>query len=179
MRGSVYRHKKDLKRRIKQLAYRLLTDYEGKNPVFIGVLNGGFMFMADLLRVLSHPPKRFTPLYPEVDFIRVKSYQGTETTGTVTLVSDIDLDVAGRDVVLIEDIVDTGQTLEYLKTHFERHNVTSLRTVSLLVKESRATVSHSIEYIGFTVKHDFLIGYGLDINDKMRSINHLREIREL
>ena len=176
MRGSVYRHRKDLKRRVKQLACQLLTDYRDKNPVFIGVLNGAFMFTADLLRVLSHPPIRFEPLCPEVDFIRVKSYQGTETTGTVHLVSDINLDVTGRDVVLIEDIVDTGQTLDFLKNHFAHHDIKSLATVALLMKNSRATVSHSIEYIGFLVNKDFIVGYGLDIDHKMRSINHLRVI---
>jgi hypoxanthine phosphoribosyltransferase len=173
--GSLHKTDRAIAQRVRDIASKILKDYADKDPVLIGILNGAFMFMADLVRALSHPTgqsKRYrTPLYPEIDFIKVNSYDHTQSTGTVNLVSDLTTAIEGRHVIIVEDIVDTGLTLKYVKNYLASYKPASIGVAALLVKKN-----HDVDYSGFAVGDKFVFGYGLDVNGKMRSIHELRAL---
>jgi len=173
--GSLHKTDRAIAQRVRDIASKILKDYADKDPVLIGILNGAFMFMADLVRALSHPTgqiKRYrTPLYPEIDFIKVNSYDHTQSTGTVNLVTGLTTAIEGRHVIVIEDIVETGLTLQYVTEYLCRQNPASISVAALLVKKN-----HAVEYSGFSAGENFVFGYGLDVNGKMRSIHELRAL---
>ena len=172
---SLQKTDRAIAQRVRAIASQILKDYADKDPILIGILNGAFMFMADVVRALSHPTgqtKRYqTPLYPEIDFIKVNSYDHTQSTGTVNFVSGLTTVIEGRHVIIIEDIVDTGLTLKYIKRYLSSYKPASISVAALLVKND-----HDVEYRGFSVGDDFLFGYGLDVNGEMRSIYELRAL---
>lgn len=152
-----------IQERVSELGEELSRDYRGKSPILIGVLNGSFMFCGDLFREIT--------IDCEIDFIKISSYKdGKETTGDIELLKDIDAHLAGRDVVLVEDIVDSGYSIRYLKNLVLKQDPQSLRFVSLLVKDGAVKVPYEIDYVGFHIPNKFVVGYGLDYAQKLRNL---------
>jgi hypoxanthine phosphoribosyltransferase len=151
--------------RIAELGAQISADYGDRTIVLVGVLKGSFMFMADLARHISSPVR--------VEFIGTKSYEGATTSGQVQLTKDLDKPVEGADVLLVEDIIDTGLTLNYLKHLLLQRNPRSLKTVAFLDKPSRRKIEVDGDYIGFTIDDKFVIGYGLDFEQEYRNLPDL------
>jgi hypoxanthine phosphoribosyltransferase len=148
---------------VSRLAAEIARDYKGKHPLLIGVLKGAFVFMSDLVRLLDFPL--------DLDFIRLSSYvRGTRTSGRVRVVHGLHSPVRGRHVLVIEDIVDTGLTTAFLLDYLGKKEPASVRLCALTDKPSRRQVPVSIDYLGFTVPAKFLVGYGLDYDEKYRNL---------
>lgn len=158
--------------RVRGLATEIVQDYvhNGRPLSVIVVLKGASFFAVDLLKHLD--------LLVHVDFLQASSYTGTGSTGEVTLHKDINMPVSGTDVLLVEDIVDTGLTASWLKRHLEGHNPASLRLCTLLDKPSRRTVPVDIDYTGFVIEDEFVLGYGLDYNEAYRNLSAIYVARE-
>jgi hypoxanthine phosphoribosyltransferase len=156
-----------LERRVAELAVEIRRDFGPGQPVhFVAVLKGAFMFLADLVRAVEGPSS--------LDFIAVSSYGSrTSTSGEVRLLKDLDRSLEGRDVVIVEDIVDSGLTLSYLQEILQARNPKSLRTACLLSKPSRRKVDVRVEYIGFTIEDRFVVGYGLDFDERFRNLPYI------
>lgn len=153
--------------RCKELAAQIEADYQkrGQVPVIVGLLKGSVPFMAELI-------KRFT--FPcEIDFMSVSSYDGTESIGDVRIDKDMDLSCKGREVLIVEDIVDTGRTLREVKKLLKRKGAANVKVVSLLDKPERRVVEIEADYIGFRVPDEFVVGYGLDYNQKYRNLPYI------
>ena len=164
--------KEEIQSKITDIATIINNDYANKDPIFIGVLNGSFMFMADLLRKIK--------LNCEVDFIKISSYaDATRTSGTVRLIKDISADINGRHVIIVEDIVDTGLTVRFLKRRMQDSGTLSVEFISLLFKETEASVGVKIKYVGFNIPNKYVVGYGLDYAQKLRSLESIYTMREL
>jgi len=157
--------RQQIEAKIGELAAAIERDYRDKNPLLVGVLKGSFIFLADLVRALSLPL--------EIEFVRLSSYIGRDTSGQVEVVQDVRTSIEGRHVLVVEDIVDTGLSLNFLLEHLRRKNPASLKLCALLDKPSRRRVSLSIDYLGFTIPDRFVVGYGLDYDEKFR---HLPDI---
>ena len=153
-----------LQRRIAELGEALSADYAGKDLVLICILKGGVTFLTDLMRHIAVPH--------EIDFMAISSYGSgqRESTGAVRLILDLKTDIAGRDVLIVEDIVDTGQTMDYLLRLFRAREPASLRVCTLLNKPSRRTVEVVLDYVGFDIPDEFVLGYGLDFDEKYRNL---------
>ena len=153
--------------RIRELAVEIERDYPGNDPIhLICVLKGGFIFVSDLVRAMG---PRIT-----MDFIALSSYaKGTTSSGEVRLVKDLDTALSGRDVIIVEDIVDTGLTLSYLQEILRARGPRSLRTACLLSKPSRRKIDVVVEYIGFTIEDHFVVGYGLDYAERYRNLPYI------
>ncbi len=173
--NNIQIHKKDfeilleneiISKRTRLLGIQLNVDYESRCPIFIGVLNGCFLFMADLLKEVE--------LDCEVAFIRVASYQGTTSTGNIKETFGLPKDLAGRDVIIVEDIVDTGLTLQYLLENVHAQNPSSVAVCSLLYKPA-ALLSpiKELTYIGFEIPNEFVVGYGLDYDGLGRNLKDI------
>lgn len=159
----------DIQKRVKELGEMISKNYADKPLVMIGILNGAFIFMADLARQISLPV--------EIDFVRVSSYgDHSYSSGKISFTKDIELDIAGKDVLLVEDIVDTGRTIARLQEIFSQRNPHSLKICTLIDKTERRETKVAIDYYGFTVDHGFLVGYGLDYAEQHR---HYPEIHHL
>ena len=177
--GALIQTDRAIVQMVRCIAFSILKDYAGKDPVLIGVMNGSFMFMADLVRALSHPidTEETRPMYPEVDFIKVNSYDHTHSTGTVNRISGLSSSIENRHVIVVEDIVDTGMTLENVKDYLFSKNPASVSVAALLVKHHdnrSAELEHHVAYTGVHIGDDFVFGYGLDVSGQMRSLNELR-----
>ena len=157
-----------IQKRVKEIAIKLTSKFKDKKPIFIGVLNGSFIFISDLVRNLN--------INCEIDFIKVSSYKGQNTTGTVKLLKDISADITNRDVVIVEDIIDSGLTIEFLVKRLKGASPKSISIVTLLLKPDIARLSLPIDIIGFEIAPDFVVGYGLDYDQDLR---HLPEIYRL
>jgi hypoxanthine phosphoribosyltransferase len=156
----------EIAKAVERLASEIESDYQGKQPLLIGVLKGAFVFMADLIRQLNLPL--------ELEFVRLSSYGAArESSGRVTIVQELKTPIKGRDVLVIEDIVDTGITISFLLAYLSTKKPASLKLCVLTDKPSRRRVPVSIDYLGFTVPDKFVVGYGLDFDEKSR---HLPEI---
>ena len=152
-----------IQQRVAELAAEITQDYKGKPLDIVGVLNGSLMFLADLVRHLDHPLR--------IGFIQVSSYRGDATSpGELRFGAEIMPDLTGRHVLLLDDILDTGQTLSHLVTHFEKRGVASLKLGVLLRKIGRQEVACEPHYTGFEIPDKFVIGYGLDFNDAYRHL---------
>ena len=152
---------------IRDRGEEITADYAGRAPLLVGVLKGAFMFMSDLARAIDLPV--------EFDFMAVSSYgHSTRSSGVVRIVKDLDLDLAGRDVILVEDIVDSGLTLNYLRRNLLARNPASLEVCALLVRENHRVDGAVLRYEGFRVPGDFLVGYGLDVNERFRNLPDIR-----
>lgn len=159
--------RESLNERVAQLGEQITKDYEGKDLIVIGVLRGSFIFLADLVRAIKMPLS--------LDFMIAKSYVGTETTGEVRILKDVDVKIAGKHVLIVEDIVDSGFTLSKLVGHFEGRNAASVKICTALNKPSRRVVKDlKVDYVGFDVPDAFVVGYGLDFNDMMRNFPEIR-----
>ncbi len=152
-----------LQARIKELAAQVDKDYEGKDLLLVGVLKGAVMAVADFSRALQR--------HIDMDWMAVSSYgSGTKSSGVVRILKDLDRDITGRNVLIIEDIVDSGLTLSWLKANLESRGVGSVEILSILRKPEAAKVEVDVKYVGFDIPKDFVIGYGLDFNEKYRNL---------
>ncbi len=156
----------ELKAKVTQLGEQITADYAGKSPVCIGILKGCFVFMADLLRHVD--------LYCDLDFMAVSSYgSGTSTTGAVKINKDLSRDIEGRDVIIVEDILDSGVTLSYLRSYLQRRNPASIKIVTLMDKPARRKADIKADYFGFDVPDEFVVGYGLDYDERYRNLPYI------
>lgn len=156
----------DLQRRIAELGREITADYAGRRPLLVGVLKGAFMFMSDLIRQIDLPV--------ELDFMAVSSYgDSTKTSGVVRILKDLDADLAGRDVLLVEDIVDSGLTLAYLRDLLAARGPASLHVCALLVREGSRPRATDLRYVGFEIPPEFVIGYGLDLAERYRNLPYI------
>ena len=164
--GQILLSEQQIENRIKELGQQITNDYENKAPLLIGVLKGAFIYMADLARAILLPI--------EFDFMAVSSYgNATKTSGVVRIVKDLDIDLSGRDVIVVEDIIDSGLTLNYLRKNLESRGPTSLEVCALLVRSGRQVGELGLKYVGFEIPPDFVIGYGLDVAEKYRNLPDL------
>lgn len=160
-----------VQQRIRELGEEISRDYAGKIPIMVGVLNGGVLFLADLIRSLS--------IDCEMDFIKISSYGNKRvSSGEITMIKDFSADLHGRDIIVIEDIVDSGLSVQYLKRRIRNMKPASLKFVSLLVKREAMKVDLTIDYVGFEIKNKFVIGYGLDYKQLKRNVNAIYQLAE-
>ncbi len=155
-----------IQQKVKELGKQITRDYKGKDPILVGVLNGAVIFMADLMRCIDIPI--------EVDFMAVSSYGvSTESSGIVRILKDLDKSIEGRHVIVVEDIIDTGLTLKYLTTLLKDRKPRSIRLCSLLDKPERRKIDIDIDYKGFSIPDEFVVGYGLDFKEKYRNLPYI------
>lgn len=158
--------------RVQQLGKDIERDYAGKSPIFIGVLNGAFIFFADLVRAVQS-------IDVEVDFYKLSSYGNRKiSSGDVKELKSVDAPLAGRDVIVVEDIVDSGLSLTYIRNEILKLQPSSLRFCALFFKEEVAQLEFKVDYIGFSIPKQFVIGYGLDIAQKKRNLRAVYKLRE-
>src|SRR5690349_20428935 len=157
-----------LHERIRELGAQITADYADTPPLLVGVLKGAFMFMSDLARAIDLPV--------EFDFMAVSSYgSATRTSGVVRIIKDLDLDLTGRHVLIVEDIVDSGLTLAYLRKNLAARGPASLAVCALLLKEGLQKVDPDLRYVGFTIPPAFVVGYGLDVGERYRNLPYIAE----
>lgn len=179
MEGVTYRHLgeilingDDIQRRVRELGEEISRDYLGKVPILVTILRGGVMFLADLMRALE--------IDHEIDFMSVSSYgfAETRTSGVVRILADLSMNIEGRDVLIVEDIVDTGLTLSYIREVLETRTPASLRICALLDKKARRIKDVHVDYVGFEIPDRFVVGYGLDFAERYRNLPHIVALRE-
>ncbi len=159
----------DISRRVNEIAKELSQRFENDVPIMVGILNGSFIFLSDLMRAMT--------IDCEMDFIKLASYVGHSSTGTVKLMKDISADVTGRHVIIVEDIVDSGLTIKFLRDRMLGAVPKSVTIVSLLMKPEIADVDFPIDYVGFEIPPDFVVGYGLDYNQKLRHLPAIYRVK--
>jgi hypoxanthine phosphoribosyltransferase len=152
-----------IQKRVLEMGKEISEKYTDKDPIFIGVLNGSFMFMADLLRSIS--------IDCEMDFIKVRSYVGKKSSGTIQLIKDISADVTNRHVILVEDIIDSGHTIQFLMERVRSASPKSVSIATFLIKPDMAKIDFAVDFIGFEIPPEFVVGYGLDYDQKLRHLN--------
>jgi hypoxanthine phosphoribosyltransferase len=168
--GEVLVEAEDLQRRVRELGDEISADYAGKDLVMIGILKGAVLFLADLMRELEVPC--------EVDFMAVSSYgSATDSSGVVRILKDLDASIEGRDVLLVEDIVDSGLTLHYLLKSLGARDPASLEVCALLTKPERRRIDDPIKYVGFEIPNRFAIGYGLDHGQRYRNLPYVAALQ--
>lgn len=158
-------NKAKLEKRIEEMAKQIYKDYEGKEIVLIGILKGSVMFMTELAKNIKSNVA--------LDFMDVSSYEGTESSGKVTINKDIRDTIEGKDVILVEDIIDTGRTLTYVRDYLKQKNPNSIKIATMLSKPSRRVIELEVDYIGFAIEDKFVVGYGLDYNEKYRNLPYI------
>jgi hypoxanthine phosphoribosyltransferase len=168
--GDVVVSELDLERRVRELGAEITADYADRPPLLVGVLKGACFFLSDLARSIRLPV--------EIDFMAVSSYgSATRTSGVVRIVKDLDLDLTGRHVLIVEDIVDSGLTLSYLRRNLAARHPSSLEVVALLVKEGLQSVDLDLAYEGFRIPPEFVVGYGLDVAERYRNLPYIAVYR--
>lgn len=166
--GRVILSEEQIQARVRELGAEITNDYAGKKPLLVAVLRGAYVFMADLSRQIDLPV--------EIDFMAVSSYgDDTASSGVVRILKDLDEDIAGRDVIVVEDIIDSGLTLQYLRTNLMNRDAASVEVCALLVREGRQKTEDNLAYVGFEIPPDFVVGYGLDVSGRYRNIPFIAE----
>ena len=160
----------EILRQVKVVADRINHDFKDKNPLFLAVLNGAFVFAADLMREITIPC--------EISFVKLASYQGTTSTGTIREVIGINEDLTGRDVIIVEDIVDTGLTIKRMMVSLGTRNPKSVHVCTLLLKPEKLQEDIDIEYVAFRIPNEFILGYGLDYDQQARNLRDIYTIVE-
>lgn len=168
--GKVLLTENEIKKKVKELAKRVSLDYKGEEVIMVGVLKGAFVFLSDLMRVVKFPVK--------VDFMAVKSYRGTETTGEVKVLLDLKEEIKDKNVLIVEDIVDTGLTLNAVRGILEKREPKSLKICAFLDKKGRRRVKVKLDYVGFTIPNKYVVGYGLDFEDEYRGLPYVALLEE-
>jgi hypoxanthine phosphoribosyltransferase len=163
--GDVLIDEAHLQRRVRELGRQISEDYAGRRPVLVGILRGSIVFLADLMRAISIPVT--------LDLLAISSYVGRDSSGVVRLLKDLDHSIDGKDVLLVEDVIDTGLTLSYVLRVLRTRNPASLEVCTLLNRPRRRLVDQSLRYVGFDVPDAFVIGYGLDFNQRYRNLDHI------
>jgi hypoxanthine phosphoribosyltransferase len=159
-------------RRVRELAGQISRDYADREPLIVGILNGAFVFMADLIRALD--------VRCRIDFIRMASYgAGSVSSGEIRIGKDLETPIAGSDVLIVEDIIDTGLTLSHLVEILRSRQPASLKVCALLDKRERRRVAFTADYVGFTIPDRFVVGYGLDYNEKFRFLPDVRVLKDI
>ncbi|MFW7379775.1 MAG: hypoxanthine phosphoribosyltransferase [Oligoflexus sp.] len=161
-------HATKLQQRVTELGAQISRDYEGQPITIVGVLKGSFIFLADLVRAITAPV--------EIEFIGVSSYEAMNSTGQVRITNDLSQDISGKHVLLVEDIIDTGLTIDYLIKVFAVRKPKSLKICSLLSKPEAHQMTHNIDYVGFEISREFVIGYGLDLDGHFRNLPHIEQV---
>ena len=159
----------EIEKRVKQLGAEITKDLKGEPLVVVSVLKGAFMFTADLVREIKVPVV--------VDFIGCASYNGTQSTGTVRITQDLSTDITGKNILLVEDIVDTGRTLDYLLRILLQRSPKSIRLCTLLNKPEAREVPVQVDYFGFSISNEFVIGYGLDLDQRYRELPYIAQVQ--
>ena len=160
-----------LQSRVKELAENISRDYAGEFPVVICILKGGVIFMSDLIKNMTIPV--------EIDFLSLSSYgDSTKSSGVVRIKKDIDSDIQNRHVIIVEDIIDSGLTLQYIKEYFQQHQPASVKICTLLDKPEAHQIDIKIDYAGFEVGNEFVVGYGLDYAQKYRNLPYVGILKE-
>lgn len=160
-----------LNERVEELAARISADYKGKDLLLIGVLKGANVFMCDLMRKISFPI--------QIDFIAASSYgHSTESSGVVKILKDLDYSIEGKDVIIVEDIIDTGLTLHYLVDNFNSRKPNSLEICTLLDKPERRIANLEVKYIGYKIPDEFIVGYGIDYAERYRNLPYIATLKE-
>jgi hypoxanthine phosphoribosyltransferase len=160
-----------IQKKIKELGAKISADYAGKVPVLIGILNGSFLFLADLIRNIS--------IECEIDFFKLSSYGDEKiSTGKVTLLKDLNCNIEGRDIIIVEDIVDSGLSIKFIEELILKENPASWKVISLLVKPNSLRYNVKIDYIGFDIPSKFVVGYGLDYAQKYRNLRVIYVLNE-
>jgi|TARA_B110000438_G_scaffold8336_1_gene8193 hypoxanthine phosphoribosyltransferase len=154
--------KEDIKKRVKELAEQISEDYKDKSPIFVGILNGCYVFMADLLREVK--------IDTEVDFVKIRSYEADSSTGTIKFRKDISADINNRHIIIVEDIIDSGFTINFLVNRLKNSGPKSVAVASILFKKEVAKIDFEVDYVGFEIPPEFVVGYGLDYDEKYRNL---------
>lgn len=163
---KVLYNREEVQQTVERLAKAISRDYQGKMPLLIGILKGSFIFMADLVRYLTIPA--------EIEFVSLSSYgKGMETSGQIKMSLSLPCPIEGRDVIIIEDIIDTGLTMSYFLNYLQNQKPASLKLCALVDKPSRRKVPVTIDYLGFTVPDRFIVGYGIDWAEKFRCLSEI------
>jgi hypoxanthine phosphoribosyltransferase len=166
--GDIVVSEDELQARIRELGKEITADYDGRPPLLVGVLKGAFVFMSDLSRAIDLPV--------EFDFMAVSSYgSATRSSGVVRILKDLDLDLTDRHVLIVEDIVDSGLTLAYLRKNLAARGPATMEVCALLVKEGLQRVELDLKYVGFTIPPQFVVGYGLDVGERFRNLPYIAE----
>lgn len=153
-------------KRVAELGKQISADYAGLRPLVVGILKGSWIFLADLVRAMD--------IDPEIDFMALSSYgSGTDSTGEVKINMDLDVPVSGRHIIVVEDIVDSGRTLHFMRQALEARGAESVAIAALLSKPSRREIDVKVEYIGMEIENEFVVGYGLDFNEKYRGLKDI------
>lgn len=164
--GQTLVSEEEIGQRVRELGDQITKDYEGTRPLLVAVLRGAFMFLADLSRAID--------LTVEVDFMAVSSYgNATASSGVVRILKDLDEDLEGRHVIVVEDIIDSGLTLSYLRRNLQNRGARSVEVCALLVREGRQKVDEELKYVGFELPPDFVVGYGLDAGGRFRNLSYI------
>lgn len=163
---QIYFTEETLKERVHEIGAQMAEEYADKNPIIVSVLKGSFVFMADLVREMN--------IFCQVDFMTVSSYgNGTKTTGAVKILKDLSYDIENRHLIIVEDILDSGVTLSYLKNYLSMRNPASIKICTLLDKPARRKADIAADYVGFICPDDFIVGYGLDYAEKYRNLPYI------
>jgi hypoxanthine phosphoribosyltransferase len=162
---GVFISEEKIQARVSELAAQINRDYENQEIILVCVLNGSFIFCADLIRQIKVPV--------QIETVSLSSYEGTESTGQVSFRLDVKQSLVGKNVILVEDIVDTGLTISFLLKHMKLKNVASLKLCSLLLKRARLKVEVPVDYLGFDIEDKFVIGYGLDFDGRYRELPYI------
>ena len=163
---KLYIDKKSIEKRVNELADRISEDYKGKVPIFIGVLNGAFVFMSDLVRQVK--------VDSEIDFLKLSSYGDNKiSSGDVKLLKDLNCPVVNRDIIVVEDIIDSGLSIKYIRNLIANHKPSSLEFASLLLKKGLSNLDFKVKYVGFKIPNKFVVGYGLDYAQKYRNLKSI------
>ena len=157
--------KEDIKKRVKELAENVSEDYKDKSPIFVGILNGCYVFMADLLREVS--------IDTEIDFVKIRSYEADSSTGTIKFRKDISADINNRHIIIVEDIIDSGFTINFLVNRLKNSGPKSVAVASILFKKEVAKIDFEVDYVGFEIPPEFVVGYGLDYDEKYRNLKDI------
>ena len=157
--------KEDIKKRVKELAENISEDYKDKSPIFVGILNGCYVFMADLLREVS--------IDTEIDFVKIRSYEADSSTGTIKFRKDISADINNRHIIIVEDIIDSGFTINFLVNRLKNSGPKSVAVESILFKKEVAKIDFEVDYVGFEIPPEFVVGYGLDYDEKYRNLKDI------
>ena len=162
---NVLINKAKLEKRIEEMAKQIQKDYEGKELVMVGILKGSVMFMTELAKNIKRSVI--------VDFMDVSSYEGKESSGNVKINKDLRDSIEGKDVIIVEDIIDTGRTLTYVRDYLKQKNPNSVKIATMLSKPSRRVMELEVDYIGFAIEDKFVVGYGLDYNEQYRNLPYI------
>jgi hypoxanthine phosphoribosyltransferase len=165
---SVLINEAKIENRIEELAKEIMRDYKEEDIVFVGVLKGAATFMIELAKKIKNNV--------EFEFIQLESYEGDKSTGRIKLKQDLTGKIEGKNIIIIEDIIDTGRTLEYLREYIKKFNPNSTKICTLLSKPSRRIIELEVDYIGFSIPDEFVVGFGMDYNQKYRNLPYIAKI---